>query len=262
MLPGQAEYTRHMRYALLFCLFLSTVVFAENSAYTKFRELLAGGHYHSASRINGPDLIAEYPNDSEAYYLFANALYFGGDIDEADQRLEQAFERSSEPPASYLWLRGLIRSSQGRLPDALNDLRLAYQREQTYDIAMALGTVGWQLAEFDIALEAFAAAAETPRGKRELWPYLAAGRVHLALEQLPLALQLFTQAIEVFEAHDTGSSGLPSPGYVEAFYRLGQTYEALGNYTQAEVQYRAARSSDPNYAPAIAGLDRLSRRVE
>lgn len=251
-----------MRYALMVCLLLSTVVYAENSAYTKFRELLAGGHYHSASRINGPDLIAEYPNDPEAYYLYANALYFGGNTAEAEHMIDRAFTLATEPPATYLWLRGLIRSHQGRLPDALNDLRAAYQRAQTYDIAMALGTVGWQLAEFDIALEAFRAASETARGKRELWPYLAAGRVHLAREEYQLALEAFTTAIDVFEAHDTGSSGLPSPGYVEAFYRLGQTYEALGNYTQAEVQYRAARSSDPNYAPAIAGLDRLSRRVE
>ena len=251
-----------MRYILVFCVLLCTVVFAENSAYTKFRELLAGGHYHSAARINGPDLIADYPTDPEAYYLYANALYFGGDVAEAEQQLEQAFALAAEPPATYLWLRGLIRSSQGRLPDALNDLRAAYQREQTYDIAMTLGTIGWQLAEFEIALEAFAAASETTRGKRELWPYLAAGRVHLALQHYDDALQAFTTAIDIFEAHDTGSLGLPSPGYVEAFYRLGQTYEALGNYTQAEVQYRAARSSDPNYAPAIAGLDRLSRRVE
>ena len=44
--------------------------------------------------------------------------------------------------------------------------------------------------------------------------------------------------------------------------RYGEAYEALDDPTQAEAAYRAARAVDPNYAPAVQAVDRLSRRTE
>lgn len=251
-----------MRFIVVFLVVLGSFGIAEDADVTRFRELLRGGYYHSAAQLNGPELVRAHPGNPEAHFLFAQALFYAGDVERADEQLAVAFSLRDETPGSYVALQGEIRAQQGRLTEALDELREAYRLDPSYEITMALGTVAWQMAEFEVALEAFAAAATTTRGKRELWPYLAAGRVQLAQNELDAALELFTQAIEVFEEHDTGSSGLPSPGYVEAFYRLGQTYERQGDYTQAEVQYRAARSSDPNYAPAIDGLDRLSRRFE
>lgn len=251
-----------MRFIAAFFVLLASVGFAEDADVARFRELLRGGYYHSAAQLNGPELIRALPEHAEARFLYAQALFYAGDVDLADEQLDIAMELNNGTSGPYLALRGEIRAQQGRLAEALDELREAYQLDPSYEIAMTLGTVAWQLAEFDVALEAFGAAADTVRGRRELWPYLAAGRVQLAQGELAAALELFTRAIDVFEEYDTGSSGLPSPGYVEAFYRLGQTYERLGNFTQAEVQYRAARSSDPNYAPAIDGLDRLSRRFE
>lgn len=251
-----------MRFVVALLVVLASIGIAEDADITRFRELVRGGYYHSAAQLNGAELVRTHPDNPEAYYLFAQVLFLTGDIEQAEVQLEQAFALQQEAPAAYLALRGEIYAQQGRLAEALSELREAYTGEPSYEIAMALGTVAWQLAEFDVALEAFAAASATPRGQQELWPYLAAGRVHLAQGEYQTALALFTNAIEVFEKYDTGSSGLPSPGYVEAFYRLGQTYERLGDYAQAEVQYRAARSSDPNYAPAIDGIDRLSRRLE
>lgn len=251
-----------MRFIVVLFVLLASFGVAEDADVTRFRELLRGGYYHSAAQLNGPELIRAHPEHAEARFLYAQALFYAGDVTLADEQLAIAFELRGDTPGVYVALRGEIRAQQGRLAEALEELREAYGLDPSYEITMTLGTVAWQMAEFDIALEAFDAAADTPRGQRELWPYLAAGRVQLAQGEHEAALALFTRAIEVFEEQDTGSSGLPSPGYVEAFYRLGQTYERLGNYAQAEVQYRAARSSDPNYAPAIDGLDRLSRRFE
>lgn len=251
-----------MRVLALVGMLFASVGFAETADILQFRELLAGGYYHSAAHLNGPDLVRAHPENPEVYYLYGRALFLSGDFPEAHVQLETAVAMADEPPAEYYLLQAEILGAEGRLTESLSAAREAFHVNTTYNVAMTLGTIAWQLAEFDIALEAFEAASNTPDGRRELWPHLAAGRVQLARGEYDLALAAFTRAIDVFEESDTGSSGLPSPGYVEAFYRLGQTYERLGDFAQAELHYRAARSSDPNYAPAIDGLDRLSRRFE
>ena len=63
----------------------------------------------------------------------------------------------------------------------------------------------------------------------------------------------------MFEAFDPGGARPPSPAYVEAFFRLGQTYEALEDFEQAATYYQAAQTTDPNYRPAREAIDRLSR---
>ena len=84
----------------------------------------------------------------------------------------------------------------------------------------------------------------------------------LLLDRLPDAIAAFERAIDVFEATDRGDARPGSPAYVEAYYRLGEAYERLGDLGRAEVNYRAARSADPNYAPAVTALDRLSRSFD
>lgn len=65
----------------------------------------------------------------------------------------------------------------------------------------------------------------------------------------------------MFETTNPGGTR-PTPAYVEAYYRLGEAYEQLGDLARAEANYRAARTADPNYAPAVQALDRLSRSFD
>lgn len=230
--------------------------------FTQMRDLIARGYYNSAAQLNGPELIHEYPDRSDAHYLFARALYLTGDYANARVELDRAMSLAdSDASAEYAHLNGLLRATEGDVEGALRALRNAWVRSSDYMHAMDWGRTAWQFGEYEQALDAFTAAAGAPEGGTELWPHLNRGRILLFLEQPQESIEAFLKAIDVFEAVDPGGARPPSPGYVEAFYRLGQAYEALGQIEKAETNYRAARSTDPNYTPAAAALDRISRRA-
>lgn len=250
--------------AILVCvaLLIPQVAAAQQEAFAQMRELLAQGYYNSAARLNGPELVARYPDDAEAHFLYARALYLTGETTGAQAALERALALATEPDPAYVHLQGLLRSVQGDVEGALRALQNAFLRTRDYTFAMDWGRVAWQFARYEEALEAFTAAADTERGSRELWPHLDRGRVLLLLDRLPDAISAFERAIDVFEATDRGDARPGSPAYVEAYYRLGEAYERQGDLGRAEVNYRAARSADPNYAPAVTALDRLSRSFD
>ena len=236
---------------------------ARDDAMRQMRDLLERGYYNSAAQLNGPNLIQRFPDDHEAHLLYALALYYMGDTSNAQARLDEAAALTrGSVPAEHVHLDGLLRASRGDAVGAVRALQNAFLRDMRYTYAMDWARVAWQAGMYAEALEGFAAAAQTTKGEREPWPHVGRGRILLALERTHEAIDAFETAIEVFEAFDTGIGRLPSPAYVEAWFRLGEAYEAMGAFEDAEVSYKAARSADPNYGPAVQALDRLSRRLD
>lgn len=236
---------------------------ARDDAMRQMRDLLARGYYNSAAQLNGPNLVQRFPDDPEAHLLFAVALYHVGDTVGAQASLDAATERArGSVPASHVHLDGLLRAARGDTVGAVRALQNAFLRDPRYEYAMDWARVAWQSGVLGDALDGFAAAAQTQRGQREPWPHLGRGRILLALGRTEEAIGAFETAIEVFEAFDTGNARLPSPAYVEAWYRIGEAFESLGRLTDAEVAYKAARSADPNYGPAVRAIDRLARRLD
>src|SRR5690606_22350027 len=74
---------------------LSPAALAQREAFDQMRNLLQTGYYNSAARLNGPDLIARFPEDAEARYLYARALYLTGDIAGARSQLDRAMALAS-----------------------------------------------------------------------------------------------------------------------------------------------------------------------
>jgi len=242
----------------LFALFLSFGV--AQISIADMRSYIEEGFYASAARVNGPSLVAAYPNDPEAHYLYAHALYLTGNYAHAREELDQAM--TLNPPADdpdYELLNGLLRATEGNTEGALRSLRNAFIRSQAYDVAVAWGRVAWQAGDYETALEAYTAATTTEQGATEAWPWLNQGRMLKALGRYPEAIEAFQNAIRVFEASDLGV-GQPSPGLVEAYFRLGEIYEALDDPREAKANYDSALGADPNYVPARAALDRLAGR--
>ncbi len=236
---------------------------ARQDAMAQMRDLLARGYYNSAAQLNGPILVERFPDDAEAHLLYARALYFVGDLAGAQALLERATELTQgSVPASHVHLGGLLRSAMGDPAGAVRALQNAFLRDPNYTYAMDWGRIAWQAGSYEEALQAFGAAAGTPVGQREPWPHVGRGRILLATGRTEDAIRAFETAIDVFEQYDTGEARLPSPAYVEAWFRLGEAYESLGRMAEAEVSYKAARSADPNYGPAVLALDRLTRRVD
>lgn len=225
------------------------------------QDLLDQGYYNSAARLNGPDLVSRYPDSGEAHYLFARALYLTNEWDRAASHLQRALDLDGDADPRFAHLQGLIRAAQGDANGALRVLQNAFLRSRDYQYAMDWGRVAWQAGDYEQAIDAFDAAAQTDEGARQLWPWIDKGRLLMLLNRANDAIQAFTRAIEVFEATDPGGSR-PTPAYVEAYFRLGEVYEGLGDLARAEVNYRAARTADPNYTPAVQALDRLSRSFD
>ena len=241
---------------------LTSVAAAQREAFQQMSDLLAQGYFNSAARLNGPELIARYPEDPEAHFLYARALYLTNDLAGAAAALADAVRLAGEEGPAYAHLRGMLQAANGDPGGALRTLQNAFLRTREYEYAMDWGKVAWLAAEYDEAIAAFAAAADTTRGAREMWPHLDTGRLLMLQGRLNEAIAAFERAIDVFERTDRGEAGPGSPAYVEAYFRLGEVYERLGDVNQAETHYRAARTVDPNYAPAVTALDRLARSLD
>ncbi len=246
--------------ALALCLALAATAVAQGEQQA-MRDLIQRGYWHSAAQLNGPNLVARYPDDHEAHFLYATALYLTGDVAGAAERLAVATSLvAGGVPAEHVHLAALIRADQGDPAGAVRQLQNAFLRHPTYGYAMDWGRVAWQAGLTSEALAAFEAAVATPEGAREAWPQLSRGRVLAALGRWNEAVAAYRDALDVYEAYDPGGPRLPGPVYVEAWFRLGEAHEALGELREAEAAYRAARSVDPNHAPAVQAVDRLARR--
>lgn len=250
-------------FTLALLLALASGVAHAQDPVAAMRDLIARGYWNSAAQLNGPNLVDARPDDPEAQLLLATALYLTGDFAGGAARLEIATSLvRGGVPAAYVHLGGLIRAAQGDGAGAVRQLQIAFLRQPSYVYGMDWGRVAWQTGLDDDALTAFAAAAETPEGRVEAWPHLARGRVLASLERWDEAVDAFRRALDVFEANDPGLARPPSPAYVEAWFRLGEAYEALGDLAQAEAAYKAARAVDPNHAPSVQAVDRLTRRLD
>lgn len=251
------------RWAIALALLTLPVPAAAQEAVQAMRDLIDRGYWHSAAQISGPALVAQRPDDPEAHLLYATALFLAGDVAEAAQRLAIATDLTSGGlPVAHAHLAALIRAEQGDVAGAARALQNVFLRQPTYTYAMDWGRLAWQARLLDDAVSAFEAAARTREGSGEAWPHLSLGRIHAARGQWDAAVAAYLVALDVFEAHDPGGTGPPSPVYVESWYRLGEAYEALGRLREAEAAYRAARSVDPNHGPSVQAVDRFARRGE
>src|SRR5690606_8354102 len=163
--------------ALARLLALNRAALAQRETFDQLSRLLATGYYNSAARLNGPDLVARFPEDPEAYYLYARALYLTGDYAGARAQLDRALELAGTEVPAYSQLNALLMAAEGDPQGALRLLQNAFLRTREYEYAMEWGRVAWQAANYDEAMQAFRMASETDVGSRQPWPFLDLGRV-------------------------------------------------------------------------------------
>ncbi len=259
-----------MRRLLFICaaaLLLAATSAQAQDAYQQLADLLDRGLYNTAALVAGPALVEASPEDPRAFELYARALLLSGDVTAARDAFDTMLRlTASELPesASGLHLAGLLLAAEGESAQAAGLLEQAFRQSGSYQQAMDWGRIAWQAGDPQQAEEAYRSATETEQGAREPWPWLDLGRLLLFQDRLDEAEEYLEQAIAVYEAFDTGVN-LPSPAYVEAFYRLGQLAEkrhaASGENAllqNAINNYRNALVGDPNYAPAQTALQRLT----
>jgi tetratricopeptide (TPR) repeat protein len=249
-----------MRYVntLVMCLLslgLLPLSFAQVSVDT-LRQNINDRLYTAVVQISAPDLLEREPNNPEAHFLFAYALYYTGDPTQARLELDKALALDIKPSPEVEHLDGLLKASEGDKETALDLLKNAAMQSEDYTMAMEWGRVAWESNFPQEALTAFAQAAKTSEGQKKMWPELNRGRIlHLVLNDYDAAIEAYNLAINIFEDNDPG--GPPPPGYVEAQFRLGQSYEAKDDIPTARTYYEIAQRLDATYEPAIAALERL-----
>jgi tetratricopeptide (TPR) repeat protein len=233
---------------------------AQNSL-EQLRQNLTDGYYASAAQILGPAAVRENPDNPEAHFLYSYALYYTEDFAKAREELDKALALVGDAVTpDYTHLNGLITAAQGDLAGAITLLETAFLQSQDYEMAMDWGRIAWQAGDFDTALKAFGAASGTEEGKTQIWPHLNRGRI---LQQVKGdnegAISAYNTVLDVFDANDPGGDAPVPPGVVEANFRLGEIYEALGDNLTAKSYYDAALALDNNYTPAKDAISRLAR---
>lgn len=241
---------------LTLCLTLLGGVRAQADPVAALDELLRGGYYALAAQVEGPQVVRARPRDVEARLLYARALYLAGSAAEAERQLAaaRALPATPEQKRALEHLGALVQAARGDAAEAARRLGKLYRAAPDYGLAMDWGQVAWQGGDLRAAERAYRAAAATPRGQREPWPTLNLARLLLQRGDPQGAIGPLEATLTRLE----GNPGdLPSPAYAEAFFRLGQAYEALGDPQAALPNYQAARSVDRDYAPALSALERL-----
>ena len=220
------------------------------------RELLSGGYYALAAQVEGPRVIKAQPQNVEVRLLYARALYLVGNLSAAEGQLARAETLPATPELerATAHLNALVKAAQGDSATAEQLLAQTFEVAPDYQVAMDWGRVAWQGGDIDTALRAYRAAAATPEGQRQPWPSLNAARLQLQGGDFSGAIVNLETTLKLFEQDP---SPRPSPAYAEAFYRLGQAHEAQGETEEARSNYQAARSANPDYAPAEAALRQL-----
>ena len=123
---------------------LSTTTFAQVSV-SSVQQDIDEGSYTLAAQVSGPALVSEHPDDPEAHYLYAYALYLTGDTAQAREALGRA--TALNPPAEdvrYPLLDGLLLAAAGDASAAEQLLRDTFTNTQDYAVATAWAQVAWQ----------------------------------------------------------------------------------------------------------------------
>ena len=245
---------------LILCITPLTFAQPVPTSLDEMRTLLQEGLYALAAQVEGPELVRVLPGNAEAHYLYARALYLTGDLATAETQLEEV-RSLGEPKAEYVQLEALIAAARGDLIRAQTLLETTLAETPRYNIAMDLGRIAWQAGDFDGALSAYEAAAETSEGERAPWPHLHRAKLLALGGNYEESIKMWNDALNVLDsaslAQGEAADALPSPAYVEAFFGLGEAYEALGELDQAAANYAAALAADPSFEPATEALARL-----
>jgi tetratricopeptide (TPR) repeat protein len=269
--------SRPGRLAALALVMAGLLAYAQPENFEAMRALLDEGRYALAVQVEGPRLVTAFPEEAEAYYLYSRALYLVGDLVEAGVQLEEAIARDGGEPR-YRWLEALLEADGGRPQAAQERLERLFSAAPSYALAMDWGRVAWQAGDFDSAIRAFTEAQVREGGRYQPWPYLNharllgyQGRFEEAIDVLQTAIDVIVAAEDTAEdtaenaaenatenaAPRNDEAAVPHPAYVEAFYLLGEAYEALGQREDARANYYAALSADPIHQPSRIALNRL-----
>lgn len=109
------------------------------------------------------------------------------------------------------------------------------------------GIAAYKAGDIDTAIAELEAASQEQHDNYKVFNYL--GAAYAAKGRYEKAIGAFKIAADL------------APGMANIHYNIGQAYEAVGVYTEAEYEYEKALSADPNYSRAENALMSLRNRM-
>ena len=199
--------------------------------------------YLDAAAESFQQVIAEKPNDAEAYYNLGTLNLRRNDLQQARQYLEQTVKLRPEYPEAWNNL-GMIAAQQGQAEEAIRNFQESLRQRPNFAIALLnLGNLYRRGGRFDQAQMYLKRALEIQPDDPEA--NYSMGMFYAQQGQMQAAADSLEKAIEL------------RPDYPEALNNLGVLFVRSRNYLKAEEQFKTCIRIAPNFDQSYLNLARV-----
>src|SRR5271155_3732757 len=199
--------------------------------------------YLEAAAASFEQVIAQKPNDAEAYYNLGTLHLGQNDLQQARQYIEQTLKLRSNYPEAWNNL-GMIAAQQGQPDEAVRDLEQSLSQRPNYAIALLnLGNLYRRQGAFDKAQTLLNRALEIQPDDPET--NYSLGMFYAQQDQTQSAADYLQKAIDL------------RPDYPEALNNLGVLFVRAKNYASAEAQFKTCIQVAPKFDQPYLNLARL-----
>jgi tetratricopeptide (TPR) repeat protein/peroxiredoxin len=188
-------------------------------------------------------VIAEKPDDAEAYYNLGTLNLRRNDLAQAQRYLEQTVKLRPNYPEAWNNL-GMIAGQEGHIEEAIQNFQQTLQLRPDYSIALVnLGNLYRRQGDFTKAGELLNHALKLQPDDAEV--NYSLGMFYAQQDQMQQAENYLERALEL------------RPVYPEALNNLGVVFAQGRNYSKAEEQFRTCIRLAPSFDQSYLNLARL-----
>jgi Flp pilus assembly protein TadD/peroxiredoxin len=199
--------------------------------------------YLDAAAASFEQVIAQKPNDPEAYYNLGTLHLRKNDLPQARQFLEQTVKLRPNYPEAWNNL-GMIAAQQGQGEEAIRNFQESLRLRPNYATALLnLGNLYRQQRAFDKAQALLNRALEIQPDDPEV--NYSVGMFYAQQGQMQQAAEYLEKAVEL------------RPDYPEALNNLGVLFVRNKDYARAEEQFKTCIRVAPNFDQSYLNLARL-----
>jgi tetratricopeptide (TPR) repeat protein len=199
--------------------------------------------YLEAAAASFQQVIAEHPENPEAYYNLGTLNLRRNDLQQARQYLEQTVKLRPVYPEAWNNL-GMIAAQQGQSEEAIRNFQQSLSQRPNYAIALLnLGNLYRRQGAFDKAQTLLDRAREIEPDDPEV--NYSLGMFYAQRGQMQQAQDYLEKAISM------------RPDYPEARNNLGVLFVRAGDYSKAEDQFKICIRLAPNFDQSYINLARI-----
>ena len=199
--------------------------------------------YLDEAAVSFQRVIAEKPDDAEAYYNLGTLNLRRNRLEEAQKYLEQTVKLHPDYPEAWNNL-GMIAGQEGHADEAVRDFQQALLLRPDFAIAqLNLGNLYRRMGNFDQAGKLLDRALQLEPNDPEV--NYSLGMFYAQQDQSDKAATYLEKAVDL------------RPDYPEALNNLGVLFARGRDYAKAEEQFKTCIRLDPNFDQSYMNLARL-----